>query len=102
MKKLLVAALGIFSFPLHAETMFAACTMHQGLVVCFEVPVRQAESGAGPCYEAQKNMVSAQDFAARNADKAEVIGKIMGFASDQLFKQCAWPAPVPAKFSPTG
>jgi hypothetical protein len=72
-----------------AGEMSAACTMHGGVVFCFEVPGSVPIADDGPCYAAQKQVVKAQSYAAINSSKPEIVAKMMRDATDKLFKACA-------------
>lgn len=91
--------------PLSARSevgWYASCTIHGGIIVCIQTPEPMTSDTGSGCYKAQAAMVIAQDYAATNPDKADAIAKIMGAATDNMFRQCAWPSPRPAKFDPAG
>lgn len=72
-----------------AGEMSAACTMHSGVAVCFEVTGSTPVAVDGPCYAAQKQVIAAQNYAAGHSDKPELIAQMMTAATHQLFRACA-------------
>lgn len=72
-----------------AGEMSAACTMHGGVVVCFEVSGSTPVAADGPCSAAQKQVVAAQNYAAEHGDEPEIIAQMMTAATHRLFRACA-------------
>lgn len=72
-----------------AEDMSVACTKHGGIVVCFSVPGPPPVPESGPCYAAEKRVVEAENYAAKHSNEPDMIAKMMGNATDNLFKACS-------------